>query len=639
MENAEHVYPAIASHNIRSISCAIAHAERLGLSEEAFEFQTLYGMGEPLRKALKSTPYRVRVYSPVGELLPGMAYLVRRLLENTSNESFLRKSFAEKASLEEIMRVPAPPRETAEEEREGFRNEPPTDFSRAGNRERMNEALLSVRKSLGQSLPLVIGGEEVSTENQTLSVNPAKPEEVIGRVSQASTGEAERAIQEARRAWDTWRQTPAEERVGHLLRAAEEMRQRRFDLAALEVYEVGKPIFEADGDVAEAIDYLEYYGREMLRLAPPRRLSRLEGEEDTYLYEPKGVGVVISPWNFPLAIPTGMTAAAIVTGNCAILKPSGLSPVTAWQLVDIFRAVGLPGGVLQYLPGPGGVVGEHLVSHPEVDFIVFTGSVDVGLGIVKRASDTRTGQRNVKRVVAEMGGKNAVIVDETADLDEAVKGVLDSALGYQGQKCSACSRVIVVGEGFDEFLGRLREAMKSIAIGPPEDPATFMGPLVDAEALRKVQRYVEAGRREGREVLHRKVREDGYYAGPVIFDVAPDASVAREEIFGPVLSVHRAADIDEAIAIANDSPYALTAGLFSRSPENISKVKTELRAGNLYINRKITGALVGRQPFGGFGMSGVGSKAGGPDYLLQFMNPKTISENTLRRGFAPPTEE
>jgi RHH-type proline utilization regulon transcriptional repressor/proline dehydrogenase/delta 1-pyrroline-5-carboxylate dehydrogenase len=404
MENAEHVYPAIASHNIRSISVAIAHAERLGLPEDAFEFQTLYGMGEPIRRALKSTPYRVRVYSPVGKLLPGMAYLVRRLLENTSNESFLRKSFAEKASFEDVMLTPAPSIDTAEQEPEGFRNEPPADFSRAENRERMNEALLSVREDLGRSFPLVIGGEEVTTENRTLSLNPAKPEEVIGRVSQASTGEAERAVREARRAWDTWRHTPAKERAGYLFRAAEEMRKRRFELAALEVYEVGKPIFEADGDVAEAIDYLQYYGREMLRLAEPRRLSRLEGEEDTYLYEPRGVGVVISPWNFPLAIPTGMATAAIVTGNCAILKPSGLSPVTAWQLVDIFRTVGLPKGVLQYLPGPGGVVGEYLVSHPGVDFIVFTGSMDVGLGIVRLASDTRAGQRSVKRVVAEMGG-------------------------------------------------------------------------------------------------------------------------------------------------------------------------------------------------------------------------------------------
>jgi RHH-type proline utilization regulon transcriptional repressor/proline dehydrogenase/delta 1-pyrroline-5-carboxylate dehydrogenase len=330
-----------------------------------------------------------------------------------------------------------------------------------------------------------------------------------------------------------------------------------------------------------------------------------------------------------------MVSAAVVSGNCVIFKPSGLTPVTAWRLVEVFKNAGLPGGVLQYLPGPGEEVGEYLVSHPAIDFIAFTGSKDVGLRIITLAGETHAGQRNVKRVIAEMGGKNAIIVDETADLDEAVKGVLESALVYQGQKCSACSRAVVVGDVFDEFCLRLREAMESIKIGPPEEPGIYMGPVIDKGALGKVERYIEIAKDEGRALLVRRSEGQGYFIGPAVFtEVKPHSRIAQEEIFGPLLAVMRAGDIDEAIGVANSTSYALTGGIFSRSPRNIRKAKAEFRVGNLYINRKITGALVGRQPFGGFGMSGVGAKAGGPDYLLQFMNPKSISENTLRRGFA-----
>ncbi|HEX8948056.1 MAG TPA: L-glutamate gamma-semialdehyde dehydrogenase, partial [Dissulfurispiraceae bacterium] len=636
-ENADVVYPAIASHNIRSIGNAIALAEELGLSGSDFEFQVLYGMGEPIRRALRHMP--VRVYSPVGELIPGMAYLVRRILENTSNESFLRKSFAEGIAFEGLVQAPAVVNNTGKEpatnDEEGFRNEPFSDFSRAETRSGMADALHEARKGLGRRYPLYIGGEELFTSAETLSMNPARPAEIIGRVSSASKADAERAVEEAKKAYASWRKAPAGARADSLARAAAEMRKRRFALAALEVYEVGKPIMEADGDVAEAIDYLEYYGRLMRALARPGKLGRYPGEVNEYLYEPKGVGVVISPWNFPLAILTGMASAGVVAGNCVILKPSGLSPVIAWQLIEVFRAAGLPPGVVQFVPGPGAEVGEYLVTHPGVDFIAFTGSKDVGLRIIRLAGETHPGQANVKRVIAEMGGKNAVIVDATADLDEAVKGVVESALGYQGQKCSACSRVIALPEVFDEFCGRLKEAVKSVEIGPPEAPSSFMGPLVSKEAREKVNRYIEQGRKEGRAILMREERGEGYYVGPAVFEVSPDALIAREEIFGPVVAVVRAHDIDEALAIANSTGYALTGGIFSRSPANILKAKEEFRAGNLYINRKITGALVGRQPFGGIGMSGVGSKAGGPDYLLQFMDPKTISENTIRKGIAP----
>ena len=335
-----------------------------------------------------------------------------------------------------------------------------------------------------------------------------------------------------------------------------------------------------------------------------------------------------------------MASAGIVTGNCVIFKPSGLSPIIGYELCEIFRSIGLPTGVLQFLPGSGSDVGEYLVSHPSIDFIAFTGSKEVGLRIIERAGTTVQGQRNVKKVIAEMGGKNAIIVDETADLDEAVKGIVESAFGYQGQKCSACSRVIIVGHIFKELCDRLTEAAKSIRIGPPDEPGTFIGPVIDETAMKKIRTYIVIGKKEGTIIFEQDVTGEGYFVGPVIaIDVKPGSRIATEEIFGPMLSVMRAVDMDEAIRLANSSIYALTGGLFSRSPANIQKVKEEFRMGNLYINRKITGALVGRQPFGGFGMSGTGSKAGGPDYLLQFMNPVSISENTIRRGFAPFTKD
>jgi RHH-type proline utilization regulon transcriptional repressor/proline dehydrogenase/delta 1-pyrroline-5-carboxylate dehydrogenase len=637
LEIARFIRPAFATHNIRSISHAIAAADALNIPREAIEFQMLYGMAEPIRRALEKMNLRVRVYTPIGELLPGMAYLVRRLLENISNESFLRKSFFEKTPFEELMKTPAPEKKVEKPpDYTTFGNEPPMDFSKKENREKMTHALKRVRSQLGRKYPLFIGNEKIETGRKTHSINPARPDEIIGSVSFATEEEAEKAVEEARKVWLKWRSVPHETRAEYLFKAAREMRKMRFELTALEVLEVGKTWKEADGDVAEAIDYLEYYGREMVHMGIPQCLGDYPGEENSYLYEPKGVGVVLSPWNFPLAIPTGMISAGIVTGNCVIFKPSGLAPVTGWKIVEIFDLAGIPPGVLQFLPGSGEDVGEYLVSHPGIDFIAFTGSRDAGLRIVQLAGETLAGQRNVKRVIAEMGGKNAIIVDDTADLDEAVKGVLESALGYQGQKCSACSRVIVEGEAFDGFCRRLKDAMESIKVGNPEEPWSFMGPVVSESALAKVRHYMEIGKKEGKVLLMRRMDDQGYFVGPALFgDIHPDSRLAMDEIFGPVLTVMRAEGIDEAIDIANNSLYALTGGVFSRSPATIQKVKEEMRVGNLYINRKITGALVGRQPFGGFGLSGVGSKAGGPDYLRQFMNPKSISENTVRKGFAP----
>lgn len=641
--------PAIGSHNIRSIAHALACVRRLGVPEKALEFQMLYGMGDPVKAALVHLGQRVRVYTPFGELIPGMGYLIRRLLENTSNESFLRQSFTEHRSPEELLAPPgpasvdpshaSPPPRGSPPKLPPFDNEPELDFAGEGPRERMREALAFVRSRFGAFYPLLIGGDEVRTTRELSSLNPSCPEEIVGRTSLADLAAAERALDAAKIALPGWAAVPPRKRAELLFHAAEIMRRKRIELAAWEVYEVGKPWAEADADVAEAIDYLEYYGREMWRLGDARRLGEAPGEMNEYLYQPRGIAVIIAPWNFPLAILTGMTSAAVVTGNTAIMKPAEQSPVMAWHLMTIFREAELPVGVVNYLPGLGEEVGEYLVQSPAIDLIAFTGSKGVGLQIYESAARVGPGQRGPKRVIAEMGGKNAIIVDEDADLDEAIRGVVSSAFGYAGQKCSACSRAIVVGSAYDPFLERLAEAAASLKVGPADDPGTVVGPLIDGEAHRKVIRYIDWGRMEARLILATEVSHltSGYYVGPTVFaDVPPDAVIAQEEIFGPVLAVIGAKDFAESIEIANMTEYALTGGLYSRSPAHIHWAKQAFRVGNLYINRRITGAVVGRQPFGGFKMSGIGSKAGGPDYLLQFVEPRTITENTLRRGFAAP---
>jgi RHH-type proline utilization regulon transcriptional repressor/proline dehydrogenase/delta 1-pyrroline-5-carboxylate dehydrogenase len=644
LEHTSVLRPAIATHNIRSLAYALAVAKRLGLPERAVEFQMLYGMGDAIKATLVQLGQRVRVYAPFGELLPGMGYLVRRLLENTSNDSFLRQGFVEHTAVEELLRSPDEHHlsEGAEVEadhslsHETFHNEPELDFAQEGHRYRFREALTRVRAQLGQMYTLVINDQEVTTPAEITSYSPSQPDEIVGRVSRAGIPEAERSVTVALAALPAWRARSAGERADFLFRAAAEMRARRLELAAWEVLEAAKPWREADADVCESIDYLTYYGHEMLRLAPPRQMDDLPGELNTYLYQSRGVAVVIAPWNFPLAILTGMTAAALVAGNTVIMKPAEQTPVIAAKLMEIFRSVGLPRGVLSYLPGIGEEVGEYLVAHPQVNVIAFTGSQAVGLHINAAAAQTREGQRGIKRVIAELGGKNAIIVDDDADLDEAVLGTVTSAFGYAGQKCSACSRVIVLEQLYDQFLKRLVEATRSLCVGAAEEPGTFVPPLIDEEAEQKVQRYIEIAKTEGQVVLEMEAPPTGHFVGPVIVaDIPPHARVAQEEIFGPVLAVLRAKDFDEALAIALDPPYALTGGLYSRSPAHIDRARQEFRIGNLYINRKITGAIVGRQPFGGVGLSGIGSKAGGPDYLLQFMEPRVITENTLRRGFAP----
>jgi RHH-type transcriptional regulator, proline utilization regulon repressor / proline dehydrogenase / delta 1-pyrroline-5-carboxylate dehydrogenase len=654
LENTDVVHPAFASHNVRSLAAAIATARSLGLSDNAFEVQMLHGMGEPVKNAVRKLHLRLREYTPVGEMIPGMAYLVRRLLENTANESFLRLSFAEGADVDELVTAPRPstamsepverlPRVRMSDPADPgpFRNQPHADFARDENRRATAAALADVRTRLGGRYPLLIDGRRVSTAETIVSVNPARPSEIVGVTDCAGAAEAELAVETARGAFPAWRETSAGERAAVLLRAADAMRRELGELAALETYEAAKPAREADADVGEAIDFLEYYAREALRLAAPRRMGEAPGELNHYFYQPRGVAVVIAPWNFPLAILTGMTAAALVAGNAVIVKPAAQTPAIAAQLVRILHDAGAPAGAVTYLPSRGGVAGEALVCHPEVHLIAFTGSREVGLHIMERAV-THPGRAWMKRVIAELGGKNAIIVDADADLDAAVTETVASAFNYAGQKCSACSRAIVLDEAHDEFVARLVEATRSLAVGPPEDPQTRVPPVISLEAKTRIEEYIEQGRREAGVALATPAPaggwpDDGYYVGPHIFTgVDRRATIAQEEIFGPVLAVLRARDVDEALAIALDSSYALTGGLFSRSPATIARARREFRVGNLYINRGITGAMVERQAFGGFAMSGIGSKAGGPDYLLQFVEPRVVTENTLRRGFAPP---
>ena len=647
LESYDVIDAAFGSHNIRSLACAIATANQLGVPDHGYEIQMLYGMGEPVRRAVIQNGQRVRVYLPVGKLLPGMAYLIRRLMENTSNTSFLRQTYAEEEEIEKLILPPAPKKssrraDTRERKKrdivEPFRNEPLLDFSRAEIRVRFAHSLNEMRRGFGRDYPLWIGGEETETKEWLQSLNPAAPKQIIGRVAVAGRKEAERALASAQEFFPEWKNTPAKERATMLFRAAELMRQRRLELAAWELFEVGKGWREADADVAEAIDYLEYYGREMLRLSAPRPTQRIPGESNVYLYEPRGIAAIIAPWNFPLAILTGMTAAALVAGNCAVVKPAEQSPVTGALLVEILRQADLPDPACQLLQG-GGELGAHLVRHPAVHLIAFTGSREVGLEILRAAYDHRPGQEHVKRVVCEMGGKNAIIVDEDADLDEAVVHILESAFGYQGQKCSAASRLVLVEEIHDTLLERLVEAVRSLKIGAPENPRHFIGPVIDAAAHARILDYIELGKREGKCVLERESPGDGYFIGPAIFSrIEPRHRLANEEVFGPVLAVIKAKDFDAALAIANHSSYALTGGIFSRSPAHIEKARKDFRVGNLYINRGITGAVVERQPFGGLKLSGIGSKAGGADYMLQFLEPRTISENTLRHGFVAPEE-
>jgi RHH-type transcriptional regulator, proline utilization regulon repressor / proline dehydrogenase / delta 1-pyrroline-5-carboxylate dehydrogenase len=675
---------ALGSHNARSIAAALAGLDARGLPRSAIELQMLHGMADQLKHAATEMGLRVREYVPVGEMIPGMAYLVRRLLENTSNESWLKAGFLDNADPAVLL---APPDQSTAALQQGGGGGKPDLHEIAPERHQLSPA----SHGIGDGRPFFNESfRDFSQKNQRDSFASAIARATVPKVANDRTpAQAAEMVGKALAAFPAWRDFDARKRADALIRAAAAMRAQRDALSGVMIKEAGKTWREADADVCEAIDFCEYYARFAVGLFERKRLGRFIGELDELWYQPRGVAVIISPWNFPLAIMVGMTAAALVTGNTAIVKPAEQTPGIARIFYDILSealgGAGVPPAlardVLHFCPAPGETTGAALVRDPRIALIAFTGSKAVGLDIIEAAarnpshvhpgSSTTTGasqstqhsapstqhppsspQEHVKRVICEMGGKNALIIDTSADLDEAVIGARHSAFGFQGQKCSACSRIIVVdpegpdGPAISTFTRRFVESTRALVIGDPLRPGTDVGPVIDEEAADRIRRYIELGRKESRlELAMEPPAGDPFIAappnrtrfvGPHIFShVEPHHAIATDEIFGPVVAILHATTFQQALDLANASPYKLTGGVFSRKPANLELAKKQFRVGNLYLNRGITGALVARQPFGGFGMSGVGSKAGGADYLLQFVEPRASCENTLRRGFAP----
>ncbi|MGD6942517.1 L-glutamate gamma-semialdehyde dehydrogenase [Cytobacillus gottheilii] len=509
-----------------------------------------------------------------------------------------------------------------------YKHEPFTDFKNEENREAYLQGLKTVESYLGQDYDLLIAGERVSTEDKIVSINPSNKEEVIGRVSKANQELAEKAMQGAVEAFKTWRKVKPETRADVLFKAAAIIRRRKHEFSALLTKEAGKPWNEADADTAEAIDFLEYYARQILSIKDGVPVNSRPNEYNRYDYIPLGVGIIISPWNFPLAIMAGTTVAAIVAGNTVLLKPASTTPVVAAKFVEVMEEAGLPAGVLNFVPGSGAEVGDYLVDHKDTRFISFTGSRDVGLRINERASKLNEGQIWLKRVIAEMGGKDTIVVDKEADLELAAQSIVASAFGFSGQKCSACSRAVIVEDVYDQVLNRAVELTNELTAGSPEDQTHFMGPVIDQAAFDKIMSYVEIGKQEGKLMTGGEGDSSkGFFIKPTIFaDLAADARLMQEEIFGPVVGFTKAKDFDHAIEIANNTEYGLTGAVITKNREHIQKAREDFHVGNLYFNRGCTGAIVGYQPFGGFNMSGTDSKAGGPDYIQLHMQAKTTSE-------------
>ena len=509
-----------------------------------------------------------------------------------------------------------------------FRNEPLTDFTKEENAVAMRAAIEKIKRELGREYPLVIGGERITTENKFDSINPANRTQVVGTFQKATKELANRAVETAYETFKTWSRTSAEERSDLIFRVAGLIRQRKHELSAWMIHEVSKTWAEADGDTAEAIDFCEFYAREMLRYAGSQPLTRLDGEDNALQYIGLGVGTVIPPWNFPLAIMAGMTTAAVVTGNTVVLKPSSDAPTIAYKFYELLEEAGMPSGVVNFMTGSGAEVGDVIVDHPKTRFVAFTGSKEIGLRINERAAKTQDGQLWIKRVVAEMGGKDAIIVAEDANLDDAAMGIVQSAFGFQGEKCSACSRAIIDAKVYEQMLAKIVERTEKIKVGDPADPATTMSAVINEKAFKTINDYIEKGKAEGGRVLIGGGwdGEQGFFIEPtVIADVKPGATIEQEEIFGPVLAVIKAAGFDDALRIANDTQFGLTGAVYSADEEKLEQARREFHVGNLYLNRKCTGAFVGVHPFGGFNMSGTDSKAGGRDYLLLFLQAKLSS--------------
>jgi RHH-type proline utilization regulon transcriptional repressor/proline dehydrogenase/delta 1-pyrroline-5-carboxylate dehydrogenase len=654
------VLSAFASHNIRSLSYAMAYAEDRKIPKESVEVQMLFGMADPFKKAVRAMGYRLREYVPVGEILPGMAYLVRRLLENTSNEGFLRAKFVTGAGQDELLKNPA---ERIVEKKEknaskqeigpspairpgapsasptGFVNEAPRDLALPENRKAIETAIVKVAKLFPIKAYPVVGGKRHENLDLVAHHSPMDRSLPVSSYALSSIALADEAAATAKNAFKAWNKTPVANRVALVRKLAAKMRERHEELMAVMMYEVAKTANEADGDVCEAIDFCEFYAHEMeTRFAAPQKRATLPGESNLYGYQGRGTALVIAPWNFPLAILCGMTVAPLLAGNPVIMKPAEQSSGIAKLLYDMMLDVGFSREVVQFLPGKGEDVGAHLVKHKDVHIVNFTGSRAVGLRIIEDASRVLPGQRHIKKVVAEMGGKNTIIVDDDADMDEAVMGSLKAAFHFQGQKCSALSRLFVLESNYDKFRDRLVEALKAMKIGSPLEPATRIGPVIDREAQERLLKTIERNRAKiiaQVEVSSSEMEKGNYVPATLFEDTDFSSELSQQEHFGPLLAIYKVKSVEEAIARLNDTDYALTGGIFSRSPQNIRQFLEDVEVGNAYVNRGVTGSIVSRQPFGGFKLSGVGAKAGGPDYLLQFLEPRTYTENLMRRGFTP----
>jgi len=646
IDHAELVRPAFASHNMRSLIHAMEYARERGLAAEDYEFQTLYGMADPIKEVFLRRGVTVREYAPIGDILTGMSYFVRRLLENTANEGFIRTGYMEGESVEVLMRAPQsvpmdPGTGHLKESKKGeFINAPLSDFTIKEKRELIGDALEKLAQRRNGDFPRVfpvIDGEPVKDCFEYMQSDcPEDTDFTLGTAGMSEGHHLEQAIESVESGFNEWRSTSWAERCGLLQSVADLIEQERTSLSALITLECGKPWVEADADVAEAIDFCRYYAGQALEMGNELDCCPMDGEEDHYFYEPRGVCAVIGPWNFPLAIPCGMMSAALVTGNTVILKPAEQSNLVAARLFDMFLEAGMPGNVAAFLPGDGESIGAPLVNSGRIATIAFTGSREVGMQIIQSASAIHPGQVHVKRVVAEMGGKNAIVVDDGADLDQAVQGIIYSAFGYAGQKCSACSRLYVHKSIYERLLQRLREAVKSQVTGRASDPSVDLGPVIDDDACNRIQSVID---RSAHPCVQGRMKEGlpkgRYFPATLFHDVPFDDPLMKDELFGPVLAMARVETFQEGIDRANDSEYGLTGGVFSRHPAHLKLAARTFRVGNLYLNRGCTGALVGRQPFGGARHSGVGSKAGGPDYLKQFVIPRLVCENTIRHGFAP----
>jgi RHH-type transcriptional regulator, proline utilization regulon repressor / proline dehydrogenase / delta 1-pyrroline-5-carboxylate dehydrogenase len=656
LDERANTHAAFGTHNLRSICVALAHADSLGLRPGDYEFQMLYGMAEAERDLLRDLGHRVRLYAPVGDLLTGMAYLVRRLLENTANSSFLRLSHHDHADIGELLARPIEGRDGSplpSVELVGrqslpcvapavltsaFRNCPLTDFTSAESRAAFAQAVADAEKQMPWQAPTVIDGRARIGGTVLFHVSPNDRTRIATSSNSASIADVEQAIAIAQAAWPAWRDLPLETRAARVNELGARLERDRFRLAAMEVHEQAKPWREADADIAEAIDFCRYYARQSLLELGPRRQGNVAGEINTLTYEGRGLCAVIAPWNFPLAILCGMTTAALVAGNAVLLKPAEQASAIAFAFHQHALAAGIPPGVLAFLPGDGEIVGDALVRHRDVAQIAFTGSREVGTAILKQAAEIAPGQATIKRVVCEMGGKNAIIVDDDADLDEAVTGVIASAFGYAGQKCSACSRLIIVGKISDTFIQRLRLAATALVPVSAARADCLLPAVIDEASHAKLWKIINEPDSRVQCLHCGEASDAGWFVPPVIFQVSdPEHPLMQRELFGPILTVFSARDFSHALEIANTSDFALTGAVYSRSPRHLRQAQAEFRIGNLYLNRPCTGAQVDRQPFGGFKMSGAGTKAGGPGYLLNFAEMRVCTENTMRRGFAPET--